>query len=1453
VALSAAQWVVGQALAPIADDVLEAWASSKNLRANVEDLKTELLLVKDTFQNASGKQLDGRQYLKELLQKMRDLAHRAENVLDELDYFRIHDELSGTIDAADEGHDLVQTARYTAKAFGKLLSCATTSNPAGEYATQRVPCCPQLRARRRAPSRDEVRGRTSKLGNLFPCLSLQNVHDEEKHRLPFRRVEVSNSMKQIVDDLRPLRQEISTVLLGCSPSVALDIARKRPCVNHEIIEPKLYGRDVTVNSIINDITKGKYSAKDLTVLPIVGAGGIGKTTMTQHIYHNKEVQTHFDVVIWVCVSLNFDPIKLLEDIKEQLPIVDGENGTTREVIAQRLKSKTLLLIMDDMWECNNEDDWTRLLLPFKKSQKNGNVVMVTTRLPKLAQMVKTTDHSIELGGLAPIEFRKLFLAFVFGHEQCRMDHNSLLVIGDKIIKKLKGSPLAAKTVGRLLRKDLDSRHWTKVLESKEWETQTSNHDIMPALKLSYDYLPFELQQCFSYCALYPEDYIFTSKELIHFWIGLDILNSSGIKTAEEIGQSYLNDLVTHGFFRKHEIDGHPRYVIHDLLHDLASKVASHDCLSLHRSNAKSAQLMPSTRHLSIIMDRAGDNDGVTQENFKSELIKLKTTLNVENLQTLLIFGEVDETFGLIFRDLFEKANDLRVLHLTTISYPLESIFQNFWRYLHLRYLLIGTKSKSQIHLPSVISRFYHLRILDLKSWDGSLHLPQQFSNLAKLRHFPTKNNEFHSAISNVGKLQFLQELNDFTVDREDNGFELNQLSHLVDLTELGIYNLERVKTKETAAEARLIEKTHLDDLVLQWESNNEPDIETLVLESLRPHNNLQHLWIEGHRGPCCPTWLGSKLYVKDLKSLQLDDVAWENLPSLAQMWLLDDLSLAGIHTLNEFGPNHFGPLTEQSFRNLKKLALVGLKRLEKWVAGDAPQLFSGLQMLTIKNCPELMELPFPNNMHFLPNLQVFSLKGCPKLMSLPPIPWTHTLCTMNYGYVGCIRDLSYWKSSSRPRLQICGSSTESRVEVMIFVSTNLRGLLELQMSRGTPLVTTDFKMLASLKELSLAACKIVIGAVCNLELQLPIEKLSMSSCDVSGKVLTQLLCGLTRLRELRISYWDNMILFDVDAKKQQMKSSSAVETKDTEATDLHQHIAVQEKDDTGGDDRLLLLPAHFADCLQELEITSCEDLVMTCHQRGGNGGGGLQALCSLQKLKISFCPKLFSAYSWSSSRCPFPSSLQELNINWSWRMVGMETLEGLSNLTSLTKLNVGEDDLRSEGLWHLVTVGQLSELNINKSPNFFVDWFPHQDEQEQLLLSRSSKLQRFQTGNIEGFLCAPVCRVLSFSLTILQFSFCQKIVGFTKEQSEALQLLVSLEDLRFFICDKLRSLPEGLNKLTSLKALDIAGCPAVACLPKSGLPSSLQRLDVSRCGNDKLREQVKKNYPKINGRPFYWT
>ena len=396
---------------------------------------------------------------------------------------------------------LASGARGTVPTVGKCLPCHSVSNPQNVGSST-------------VPSTGRRFLRCAANPNKAPhkaCVA-------QPPKLKFDRVEMSRKMKEIVEQLKPLCAKVSTILnlelLDSSRSIVQCIGTSldtwfskgqwpapshrnammnRPITNPEFREPELYGREGEKTDIIFDITKGKYCEMNLTVLPIVGPGGIGKTTLTQYIY--KELEHHFEVKLWVCVSVNFSVYRLTQEIANQLKI--DTKDSPNKGIEDQLKSKRFLLVLDDMWNCSNVDEWNRFIMPFTKGQTKGNVILVTTRFPGLAKLIKTpcSDWK-DLKGLDPKSFKKLFWAYTFGDMQSTDDQKELLDTGDEIVKKLKGSPLAAKTVGRLLRNNLDLGHWTRVLESKEWESQNEDHDIMPALQLSFNYLPFHLQQCF---------------------------------------------------------------------------------------------------------------------------------------------------------------------------------------------------------------------------------------------------------------------------------------------------------------------------------------------------------------------------------------------------------------------------------------------------------------------------------------------------------------------------------------------------------------------------------------------------------------------------------------------------------------------------------------------------------------------------------------------------------------------------------------------------------------------------------------------------------------------------------------------------------------------------------------------------------------------------------------------
>jgi hypothetical protein len=72
----------------------------------------------------------------------------------------------------------------------------------------------------------------------------------------------------------------------------------------------------------------------------------------------------------------------------------------------------------------------------------------------------------------------------------------------------------------------------------------------------------------------------------------------------------------------------------------------------------------------------------------------------------------------------------------------------------------------------------------------------------------------------------------------------------------------------------------------------------------------------------------------------------------------------------------------------------------------------------------------------------------------------------------------------------------------------------------------------------------------------------------------------------------------------------------------------------------------------------------------------------------------------------------------------------------------------------------------------------------------------------------------------------------TEEQGRALVLLKSLEELEFNYCTSLVVLPAELHLLPSLKRLELFSCSGISRLPETGLPLSLDVLEIEWCSEE---------------------
>lgn len=124
----------------------------------------------------------------------------------------------------------------------------------------------------------------------------------------------------------------------------------------------------------------------------------------------------------------------------------------------------------------------------------------------------------------------------------------------------------------------DIEHWRNVLDSELWELKQEKEEILPALRLSYIYLPFRLKRCFSLCAMYPKDHVFQMEVAVHIWCAQGFVEPQGQIPLSDIARSYFQELIDRSLFQ--EAAGAPdTYVIHDLIHDMLQLVSANESSS----------------------------------------------------------------------------------------------------------------------------------------------------------------------------------------------------------------------------------------------------------------------------------------------------------------------------------------------------------------------------------------------------------------------------------------------------------------------------------------------------------------------------------------------------------------------------------------------------------------------------------------------------------------------------------------------------------------------------------------------------------------------------------------------------------------------------------------------------------------------------------------------------------
>ncbi|KAL5763516.1 hypothetical protein ACOSP7_019780 [Xanthoceras sorbifolium] len=523
-----------------------------------------------------------------------------------------------------------------------------------------------------------------------------------------------------------------------------NVRREREMTHSFVFDSEIIGRDEEKKDIIELLIQSGDEDQNISVIPIVGMGGLGKTALVKSVYNNERIDQHFDLKIWVCVSEEFVGKQLMISI---IRSVTGQNHSEMDIdqlqriLRDTLAGKRYLLVMDDVWN-ENVQKW----MEFKKlllGGASGSKIVVTTRSKRVASIMTTTrdGNGYKLEGLSYESCFSLFMNCALREGQ--ETHPNLVKIGEKIVKKGGGVPLAVKSLGSLLRSSNDENEWKNVRDNDICNLVQNENDILPILKLSYDRLPSYLKQCLNLCSLFPKDYQFSDIELVPIWMANGLLWSHDEKKElENIGMRYLKELESSCFFQEFEqISGIVIFKMHNLMHDLVISMSRNECSIV---NSPNQFISKKVRHLSFV-DTDLIRDGLPSS--VSRLGHLRTIIVPSN-EMILSQAFVDSCLS--------RFPLLRLLDLSKSN--IEVLSKKIGNMKHLRYLNLSRNYEIK-KLPNSICKLQKLETLVFEGCIELKEIPRGLGCLTSLRKLTLTTKQKRLPENVIGCLNSLRILN----------------------------------------------------------------------------------------------------------------------------------------------------------------------------------------------------------------------------------------------------------------------------------------------------------------------------------------------------------------------------------------------------------------------------------------------------------------------------------------------------------------------------------------------------------------------------------------------------------------------------------------------------------------------------------------------------------------------
>ncbi|XP_027171994.1 putative disease resistance protein At4g10780 [Coffea eugenioides] len=839
---------------------------------------------------------------------------------------------------------------------------------------------------------------------------------------------------------------------------------------------------------------------------IWGMGGVGKTTLAEHI-HNHLLKNTQSKVYWISVSQDFTIKRLQGDVAKHLGLEgDLSNVDDEGVRALRLRDafekmeEMVVLMLDDVWE-------EFRLNSLGIGARNCRLIL-TTRSEEVCNRMRC-QSKFELKTLDTEEAWGLFER-TLGSETV-LD-GDLEGIAKSITERCGGLPLGIVVMAGSMIGVTDIHEWRNALvDLNRVEHGKMEEKVFRILERSFNRLDKYERNCFLYCCLYPEDRKIRREELIDLFIRAELMSKRESWSEEfDQGHTILNKLIRVCLLEKtKDSEGDDCVKMHDLVRDMALRITTHGNSNLQMNGDVPRFLVKS----------------IGKGNSKVTLEPKKWT------------------------------EDLHAVSFHSFSYPQPKIeIPPAWspNCPKLSTLLLSWVSIKEIP-DSFFRHMCGLKVLNLSECQGITELPDSVSNLVNLTALILEGCEGLRFVPPLGKLKQLRDLDLSSTKIQDlpEGWEslvnlerlhlnrcwdlsqkiipkgtFSQL-HRLQLLLLPLYGSVQVNDPEVLNQLESF-KGYLSSMdfykITRWPKYYTVYVNDILTKQTFHALNQQQLHF--HQ---CELGRGSNYLPDNMKRLTIEDCKgigirclsdvfknFINLKHLSELKIIDLVGIEFLWQLSSASPR--GQLEVSSFsplRGLEELRLWSLPNLVGLFYGESkPYLlpagtFSSLKVLWIFTCHNMKQLFTVQLLQSLQNLEVLYVKDCEGLEEIAADGngvgqggGEGTQLTSSEGATATVILPKLWRLrlTSLPQLKnICKAAMicNSIEDIGIFNCPNLKRLpLFLSTINGPPYLLPAGTF-SSLKEMWISECHSMkqLFTVQLLQSLQNLEKLIVKECE----------------------------------------------------------------------------------------------------------------------------------------------------------------------------------------------------------------------------------------------------------------------------------------------------------------------------------------------------------------------